>query len=98
MIGGGKMGQALIGGLLAAGWAEPEDLAVVGRELAGEHLEQGGLAGAVGPHQAYALPGGDREIGAPQDEPISKCDLDVLTAEDHGPPNGVLERSGQGIA
>ncbi len=29
MIGGGKMGQALIGGLLSAGWAEPSELAVV---------------------------------------------------------------------
>ena len=29
MVGGGKMGEALLGGLLATGWAEPEDVAVV---------------------------------------------------------------------
>ncbi|MEL7158432.1 MAG: pyrroline-5-carboxylate reductase [Actinomycetota bacterium] len=29
IIGGGKMGQALLGGLLAADWAGPDDLAVV---------------------------------------------------------------------
>lgn len=28
-MGGGKMGEALLGGLLAAGWAEPSELAVV---------------------------------------------------------------------
>jgi pyrroline-5-carboxylate reductase len=31
LIGGGKMGEALLGGLLAAGWARPEELAVVER-------------------------------------------------------------------
>ena len=29
MIGGGKMGQALLGGMIAAEWAEPSELAVV---------------------------------------------------------------------
>ena len=29
VIGGGKMGEALLGGLLAAGWAEPADIGVV---------------------------------------------------------------------
>lgn len=29
MIGGGQMGQALLGGMIAAGWAPPGDLAVV---------------------------------------------------------------------
>jgi pyrroline-5-carboxylate reductase len=29
VVGGGKMGQALVAGLLASGWAEPGDLAVV---------------------------------------------------------------------
>jgi pyrroline-5-carboxylate reductase len=43
VIGGGKMGGALVSGLLAAGWAEPAALAVVEpspqrrRELEGEH-------------------------------------------------------------
>lgn len=31
LIGGGKMGEALLAGLLAAGWADPQDLAVVER-------------------------------------------------------------------
>jgi pyrroline-5-carboxylate reductase len=40
IVGGGKMGEALLGGLLAAGWAPPEQIAVVepvaarGKELA----------------------------------------------------------------
>ncbi len=29
VVGGGKMGEALLGGLVATGWAKPEDLAVV---------------------------------------------------------------------
>ena len=29
VVGGGKMGEALLGGLLAAGWAEPEEVVVV---------------------------------------------------------------------
>lgn len=29
VVGGGKMGEALVGGLLAAGWAQPGDLTVV---------------------------------------------------------------------
>jgi pyrroline-5-carboxylate reductase len=29
IVGGGKMGEALLGGLIGAGWAEPGDLAVV---------------------------------------------------------------------
>lgn len=29
VVGGGRMGEALVGGLLAAGWADPGDLAVV---------------------------------------------------------------------
>ena len=29
LLGGGRMGEALLGGLLAAGWAEPAELAVV---------------------------------------------------------------------
>src|SRR5258706_13050791 len=29
IIGGGRMGEALLGGLLGSGWARPEELAVV---------------------------------------------------------------------
>ncbi len=32
IMGGGRMGEALLGGLLAAGWAQPADLAVVARK------------------------------------------------------------------
>jgi pyrroline-5-carboxylate reductase len=38
LIGGGRMGEALLGGLLASGWAEPGELAVV--EKVGERREQ----------------------------------------------------------
>src|SRR4051812_3388595 len=31
IVGGGRMGEALVGGLLAAGWAQPADLTVVER-------------------------------------------------------------------
>src|SRR4051794_14437558 len=34
IVGGGRMGEALIGGLLAAGWAPPADLVVVERVAA----------------------------------------------------------------
>ena len=29
LVGGGRMGEALLGGLLRAGWAEPDELVVV---------------------------------------------------------------------
>jgi pyrroline-5-carboxylate reductase len=38
LVGGGKMGQALAGGLLSAGWVEPAELAVV--EVVAELREQ----------------------------------------------------------
>jgi pyrroline-5-carboxylate reductase len=38
IVGGGRMGEALLGGLLAAGWAEVDDLAVVER-LEGRRAE-----------------------------------------------------------
>ena len=57
--------------------------AVVGLQEAGQHPEQGRLAGAVGAHQAHALPLGDGQVRAPQDELIGKGDLDALGPEDH---------------
>ena len=65
IIGGGRMGEALLGGLVAAGWAEPADLAVVepdpvrSRELDAAHpgvqiltapAEADGAILAVKPH------------------------------------------------
>ena len=47
--------------------AVEEDLAVVGRDLAGGHAEAGGLAGAVGPEQADDLAGVDLELDAVDD-------------------------------
>jgi pyrroline-5-carboxylate reductase len=34
VVGGGKMGEALLGGLLASGWADPSEVAVVERDAA----------------------------------------------------------------
>ncbi|MBW3642599.1 MAG: pyrroline-5-carboxylate reductase [Actinobacteria bacterium] len=41
VVGGGRMGEALVGGLVAAGWARPEELCVVER-LAGRRRELAG--------------------------------------------------------
>jgi pyrroline-5-carboxylate reductase len=38
VVGGGRMGEALLGGLLASGWAEPDEVAVV-EPLAGRRAE-----------------------------------------------------------
>jgi pyrroline-5-carboxylate reductase len=43
VLGGGKMGEALVGGLLASGWRKPDEITVTGRrreridELSGRH-------------------------------------------------------------
>ena len=47
--------------------AVEEDLAVVGRDLAGGHAEAGGLAGAVGAEQADDLADVDLEVDAVHD-------------------------------
>ena len=44
--------------------ALPEDLALVGRVRPGQHLDQGGLAGAVLAEQAVHLAGADVEVDA----------------------------------
>lgn len=44
VLGGGKMGQALLGGLLATGWRKPDEVLVTGRRK--ERLEE--LAAAYG--------------------------------------------------
>lgn len=38
IVGGGKMGEALLGGVVSSGWAEPEDIAVV--ELNGDRRSE----------------------------------------------------------
>lgn len=38
LLGGGKMGEALVAGLLASGWRKPEDIVVTGRRA--ERLEE----------------------------------------------------------
>jgi len=47
VIGGGKMGEALVAGLLVSGWASPADIIVVERDAArrAELVASGGLAG-----------------------------------------------------
>jgi pyrroline-5-carboxylate reductase len=65
IVGGGKMGEALLGGLLRSGWAAPADLAVV--EPVAERRDQ--LAGAfpglrvVAAPEAGLLEGGDGDGG-----------------------------------
>jgi pyrroline-5-carboxylate reductase len=46
IVGGGRMGEALIGGLLAAGWAKPDELVVVER-LAARRAEVAGRFGGI---------------------------------------------------
>lgn len=70
VVGGGKMGEALLGGLLAAGWAEPADLAVVepdgarraeltarfeGVTVTAEPIAADGAVLAVKPHHVTAV-------------------------------------------
>ena len=47
MIGGGKMGQALLGGLIDAGWAEPAELLVVEVDPAQRDALRAALPGVV---------------------------------------------------
>lgn len=56
VMGGGRMGEALVGGLLAAGWAAPEELAVVE------------VAEARRAELAIALPGVDVRADVPPSE------------------------------
>src|SRR5690606_32356152 len=54
----------------------------VGRDRAGEHLHQGGLAGAVVPDEADDLAGGDPEVDPPEDvqDAVAFPDVDHLDA------------------
>jgi len=80
-IGGGKMGEALLGGLCAGGWAQPGELAVVETfaarrdELAGRYprtlvsdVAQRGVDAvlAVKPNDIEAAAGGLRGLGVPR--------------------------------
>ena len=67
MVGGGKMGSALLGGLLSSGWASAEEIAVVEphearrAELATEFP---GMALLDVPTEGLLAPDGDRLSGA----------------------------------
>jgi pyrroline-5-carboxylate reductase len=67
IIGGGKMGGALLGGLLNAGWAKAEELAVV-EPLAGRREELLGEFPGIGvfgaPEAGLLAAAGDRLAGA----------------------------------
>ena len=58
--------------------AGPADLAVIGLQLAQDHLEQGGFARAVAPDQADAPAGGQVGGGAGQDFPARDPDRDIV--------------------
>src|SRR5580658_7103617 len=67
MVGGGKMGGALLGGLLQAGWAPPQDIAVL--ELVAERRtelahEFPGITVLDAPSPGLLEPSGDRPVGA----------------------------------
>lgn len=47
VVGGGKMGEALLGGLVAAGWAEPEAIAVAEPDAARRAVLAAALPGVV---------------------------------------------------
>ena len=57
LVGGGRMGEALVGGLLRAGWAEPADLVVV------EPLE-GRRAEVAAAHPGIRVCAGLAEVGS----------------------------------
>lgn len=81
VVGGGKMGEALLGGLLAAGWAEPGELAVVeldaerrdalraahpGVEVVAEPVAADGALVAVKPQHVADVCRALGELGVPQ--------------------------------
>ncbi len=74
--------------------ARPADLAVVGMELAEDHLEQRRFARAVAPDKAHAPPGGEARGRPVQDFAARDADDEVVDAQ-HGArriaePGGVL--------
>lgn len=89
MIGGGKMGEALLGGLISAGWAEPADLAVVepdeGRraEIAKRHE---GLVTAASLADLDPSEVADALIAVKPDHVASVCDVLGSTLEAGGEP------------
>jgi len=54
-----------------------EDLAAVGIALAGEDLEKGRFAGAVGPDQAVAVAGGELDVDVLEDDAFAVGQGDV---------------------
>ncbi len=59
------------------------DLAVVGLHLAGQNLEQGGLAGAVAAHQTEPLAGFDGEVDIVEQRLLAEVQLN-LSQRDQG--------------
>ncbi len=70
------------------GRVEP-DLAGVGLQLAGQHPQQGRLAGAVGPDQPDHVTGGDDQVEAGEQRPICVAGGEV-TGEQGGGHRGSL--------
>ncbi len=69
----------------------PPDLAARGFEVAADHAEQGGLAGAVGAGQSDPLGPPDRQVGAFPGEqgPLAVADLHPLAEKDRAPGRDV---------
>ena len=76
VLGGGKMGQALLGGLLASGWRKADDVVVTGRRT--ERLEE--LSASYGVHtstdNAAAVAGAEIIVVA-----VKPHDLEALLSE-----------------
>ena len=71
MIGGGKMGQALIGGLLDAEWAQPHELAVVEILAPLRHELSGRFPGVTITDEA--LPGVDAVVAVKPHHVLAAC-------------------------
>lgn len=56
VVGGGKMGEALVAGLLAAEWAAPEDIVIV-EVMEGRRQELLGAHGVAGRHRGLTVVG-----------------------------------------
>jgi pyrroline-5-carboxylate reductase len=76
IVGGGRMGEALLGGLLSSGWATPDELAVVEPVAARRDELTGRFAGVTVGTEAVAADGAVIAV-KPADVPAACRDLPV---------------------
>lgn len=83
VVGGGRMGEALLGGLIAAGWAQPDELAVVEKlEGRAKELADRFPGVAVAPEvSAVASPAGAVIAVKPQDVETASRAIGASRAE-----------------